>query len=190
MISQETIRYVIDCIEGCGIQYVLVGSLASNTYGIVRSTKDADFVVQTKPSQLSELVKALGERFELEPQVQFETVTGNLKSLLRERDTQFEIELFQLSNDPHDQARFSRRKRIKVFDRDTWVLSVEDVLVTKLNWLHIAKRIKDQIDIESVIAVQGSAIDWPYVENWCDQHGSRKLLDQIRTDIEKSNLGK
>jgi hypothetical protein len=63
-------------------------------------------------------------------------------------------------------------------------------LVTKLNWLHIAKRIKDQIDIESVIAVQGSAIDWPYVENWCGQHGSRKLLDQIRTDIEKSNLGK
>jgi hypothetical protein len=34
-----------------------------------------------------------------------------------------------------------------------------------------------------VIAVQGDAIDWPYVEAWCDQHGSRKLLEQIREEL-------
>jgi hypothetical protein len=36
--------------------------------------------------------------------------------------------------------------------------------VTKLRWLLLQNRPKDRIDIESVIAVQGDAIDWPYVE--------------------------
>jgi hypothetical protein len=27
------------------------------------------------------------------------------------------------------------------------------------------------------------SIDWPYVESWCDRHGSRKLLEQIREEL-------
>ncbi len=55
--------------------------------------------------------------------------------------------------------------------------------MTKLRWLLLQNRPKDRIDIESVIAVQGDAIDWPYVEAWCDQHGSRNLLEQIREEL-------
>jgi hypothetical protein len=40
-----TVR-VADALKACGIAYMLSGSFASNFYGIPRSTKDADFVVQ------------------------------------------------------------------------------------------------------------------------------------------------
>jgi hypothetical protein len=72
-----------------------------------------------------------------------------------------------------------------VLDRETWILTVEDVLVTKLNWLRLANRTKDMLDIRSVIAVQDDAIDWPYVERWCDQHGTRPLLEKIRDELRK-----
>ncbi len=118
-----------------------------------------------------------------DPQVQFETVTGTKKIVVEETESWFEIEFFELSSDPHDLERFARRRRLKVFDRDAWVLTPEDVLVTKLNWIHRTGRKKDIIDVENVISVQGDALDWPYVEQWCDRHGSRPLLEKIRAEL-------
>jgi hypothetical protein len=37
--------------------------------------------------------------------------------------------------------------------------------------------------VRNVIAVQGEAIDWDYVYSWCDRHGTRALLDEIRASI-------
>jgi hypothetical protein len=185
MKSEEIVRRVLDGLDAVKIPYVLVGSFASNAYGVSRSTQDADIVVQMLPGQLNELIKYIGPEFELEPQMQFETVTGTRKTLLRERESGFAIELFELSSDPHDQQRFARRRQLTVLDRETWILTVEDVLVTKLNWLRLANRTKDMLDIRSVIAVQDDAIDWPYVERWCDEHGSRPLLEKIRDELRK-----
>ena len=183
MKTEQIVRRVLDSLDSVGIRYVLVGSFASNVYGVVRSTLDADIVVQTAPGQVADLIRSLGPQFERELQTQFETVTGTQKTLLRERESGFEIELFDLSNDRHDQERFARRRKLPMFDRETWVLAVEDVLVTKLRWLHLANRAKDLGDIQNVIAVSGDIVDWPYVERWCDQHGSRPQLEKIREEL-------
>lgn len=41
-----------------GIDYMLVGSFASNQHGIPRATKDADFVIDTPTDQIEELPSA------------------------------------------------------------------------------------------------------------------------------------
>ncbi len=183
MVGQQLIRHVLDVLEKTEISYVLVGSFAANVYGIVRATQDMDLVVQAESGQINALASALGNDFQRDPQLQFETVTGTTKTVFKERETGFIIEIFRLSNDPHDQTRFARRRKMEVFGRPTWILSAEDVLVTKLNWLHRVNRTKDLLDVRNVIAVQGNAIDWPYVEGWCDQHGSRPLLEKIRAEL-------
>jgi hypothetical protein len=50
------------------IPYILVGSLASNLYGIPRSTKDADFSVQVGAGGIRAIVARLGSQFRLDPQ--------------------------------------------------------------------------------------------------------------------------
>ena len=183
MRSEPLLHRVLDGLDATGIPYVLVGSFATNVYGLVRSTQDADIVVQAAPGDLALLMKNLGPDFERDPQVQFETVTSTSKTVVRERESGFPFELFQLSDDLHDQERFARRRKFPVLGRDTWILTVDDVLITKLNWLRIANRPKDRMDIHGVIGVSGDAIDWPYVEGWCDRHGSRPLLEKIRNEV-------
>ena len=36
---------------------------------------------------------------------------------------------------------------------------------------------------EATVAVQSQNIEWPYVYAWCDRHGTRTLLDEIRRSI-------
>ena len=97
--------------------------------------------------------------------------------------TSFKIELFQLSTDPHDQERFQRRVRATLFGHPVWLPTAEDVIITKLRWSLLAGRSKDRDDARDVIAVQGDRIDWDYVHPWCDRHGTRDLLDEVRLSI-------
>ena len=55
--------------------------------------------------------------------------------------------------------------------------------MTKLRWGILARRSKDLDDVRNVIAVQADRIDWDYVHRWCEQHGTRALLDEIRASI-------
>jgi hypothetical protein len=98
----------------------------------------------------------------------------------------FKIEIFHLSRDAHDQSRFARKR--KVFDemlgREVYIPSVEGVVVTKLRWEKRGKRGKDGSDIPDVIAVQGDeGFDWDYIQRWTEEHGTRELLDEIRSSI-------
>jgi hypothetical protein len=133
-------------------------------------------------SEITKLVAALGPEFERDPQLAFETVTATKKTLLRVKSTGFQIEIFFLSTDEHDQQRFARRRLVPIFGRNTYVLSLEDVIVTKLQWLHLAARRKDEDDLRAVLRLQYDRVDWPYVEQWCDRHGTRELLDRLRQE--------
>ena len=93
------------------------------------------------------------------------------------------IELFLLSNDPHDRERFARRTRLPVEGREAFVPTPEDVVITKLRWSRQGRRQKDIADAESVIAVQRNQLDWDYLNRWCDAHGTRTLLDDIRASL-------
>lgn len=176
--ESKTLR-IIEALEAEEIPYFLAGSFASNYYGIPRSTKDADFVLQAKGGVGASFSRRLGDEFIVDPQLSFETVTGTHRQYVRHAKTEFKIELFMLSNDAHDQTRFSRRKPERLFGRTVWLLTAEDVIVSKLRWA----RNKDEDDILNVMSVQRGRLDWAYIETWCRLHGTFPLMENLRRFI-------
>ena len=158
----------------------MVGSFSSNYYGIPRSTEDADFVLQLAGGSIEGLLQKLGSDFAPIAQMTFET-KGTLKEELKFKDTEFKVELFRLSNDAHDLERWRRRRPISFAGRQTFLPTPEDVIVWKLRWA----RTKDREDIRGVIGVQQDALDWHYIEAWCERHGTRALLEEIRRTVPK-----
>jgi len=172
---------VSDALGAAGVPYMLVGGFSSNLHGIPRSTKDADFVVQLSMPLNEAFAQMLGPDFEPEPQLSFETNTGTQRQEFRVRGTLFKVEVFRLSDDPHDQERFRRRQRVEVAGREVYFPTAEDVIIWKLRW----RRSKDRDDVRGVIGVQGDRLAWPYIEGWCERHGTRALLEEIRRTVPK-----
>jgi hypothetical protein len=170
---------VIDALNACGVAYMLVGSFSTNVYGIPRSTKDADFVLQLHGDFPPGFHERLGNGFEIDPQLKFEANTGTHKQEMRFAGTPFTVELFRLSDDPFDQERFRRRVAVKVLGRETFVPTAEDVIVMKLRWF----RPKDQPDVLNVMTVQRGRLDWAYIESWCGRHGSLARMEEIRKAV-------
>jgi hypothetical protein len=183
MTAPEIVSAVAGALNQLGIPYMLVGSFSSNYYGLPRSTKDADFVVQIEHQLLNPFAALLGPDFDLDRQMSFETITSTMRYRLRHTRSAFLIELFELSSDPHDQMRFSRQKRTQFLDSEVFVPTAEDVIITKLRWSKHGQRAKDVDDVKNVLRVQAGSLDLPYIRDWCDRHGTRNLFERLLQSV-------
>jgi hypothetical protein len=156
-----------------------VGSYSSNYYGRPRSTKDADFVLILSENELTTLRAALGSDFKLDPQISFETITMTTRYVILHPATAFKIELFLLTDDPHDQSRFSRRQQVDFEGRPTWLPTVEDVIIQKLRWSRGGKRAKDISDAAEVIRLQKPKLDLAYIRYWTGQQQTAELFERL-----------
>lgn len=186
MMSVELVTRVIETLERNGIPYMVVGSFSSNSYGRPRSTKDADLVVELGGQSISQAMAGLGSDVSIDPQMSFESITSTLRYKLFHKATAFTVEIFLLSDDPHDRKRFERRVRRDLGnDKSAWLPTAEDVVITKLRWSKQGRRPKDVEDARDVLAVQSGKLDLPYIRQWADVHGTRELFEKLLVEIQR-----
>lgn len=175
---EEIAGIVADALRSANVPYMIVGGLSSNVYGIARSTKDVDIVIRLESSApLQVIEKSLPQGFEFDRQVTFETITGNVRHIIRIKGTSFVIELFELSEkDEFQRNRFERRREIFVapLKRSVPIPTSEDVVIQKLRW----GRPKDLDDARDVMTVQAGHIDHAYIQDWCRR---LNILDRYET---------
>jgi hypothetical protein len=101
----------------------------------------------------------------MEEQVTFETITGNVRHIIRCPGSAVTIELFVLGDDDFQRHRFSRRREVSIpaLNATVFLPTAEDVVIQKLRW----GRPKDLEDVVDVLSVQAGNIDHAYVEDWC-----------------------
>jgi len=63
MTEQELLLDCLRRLNASGVGYFLTGSMASNFWGIPRSTHDLDFVVQLRAESIPQLVQAFSGDF-------------------------------------------------------------------------------------------------------------------------------
>lgn len=184
MSSVEVTSVVVEALETCQIDYMLVGAYSSNAYGIARATHDVDFVVLIRPGQLKNLMDRLGQEFSLDPQLQIEGITGSVRNVITHLPSTFEIEIFRLNTkDDHHGERFRRRRRQALIEigREAWIPTAEDVVIQKLRW----QRRKDLDDVVNVLSVSGASLDWEYLNSWTQKHGTHELLQTLLKEVPK-----
>ena len=168
---------VIDACESARVEHMLTGAFAFSMYGIPRSTKDVDVVLDFKiGDSIPQVVERLSSLVHFDSQVQFDTLTWGKRMVgTAKQSPPFKVELFELFDDPFVVEQFARKRRIfsPQLARHTWLPTPEDVVVQKLRW----GRNKDLDDARDILAVQGvENLDMAYVEKWCAQHKTSNRL--------------
>jgi predicted nucleotidyltransferase len=182
--SEDLVVLVFDALSALHVPFMVSGSLASNFYGVPRATQDADLVLMLNAVPVDALAARIGQAFELDTQLAFETVTGSRRLVARARGSAFTVELFDVTDDDHDRERFSRRRSVDVLGRTVAVPTAEDVIITKLRWWQRAGRRKDLEDARNVVAVQRASLDQEYLRRWCRTVGVLDILEDIERSLE------
>jgi hypothetical protein len=183
MNTDEAALAVAAALEAEGVPYIIVGGYSSNTHGIPRATKDVDVVISASAYRFPDLLKHLGPQWERDPQISFETNTGTVREIYQLKGSVLKVEIFALSDDAHDQARFARRIRKRFTHQTVSFPTAEDVIIWKLRWA----RPKDLEDVRNVILVQDreDKLDWPYIRDWCAKHGTTARLEEVLAALPK-----
>jgi len=181
MTETECFRTVIAHLEEHARDYVIVGAVAYNLYGIPRFTKDGDFVLALPGDALERVLSGLPPEFQVDPQARMELFTATTRWVINVSGHQLKMEFFLLGTDPHHQEEFSRRRRAWVpkIDLEAWVAQPEDLVIQKLRWA----RNKDLDDVRNILSVQAGALDLDYIHRWTARHGTRARLDEVRSSI-------
>lgn len=181
MSGNDAVKKLTEALERCQLAYMLVGSYSSNYYGVPRSTRDADLVIELENEKFETLSASLPEGLRLDQQSGFEMVTATRRDIILVEGSGFKLELFHLSKDAHDQQRFANRLKKPITPEwSVYLPWAEDVIIQKLRWCVGGKREKDFSDCVDVLFVQADVLDFPYIEKWCKKHGTIDVLAQAR----------
>ena len=73
---------------------------------------------------------------------------------------------------------FQRRKSFSLMGTKVWVVSPEDLILSKLYW---AKESRSEMQIRDICSLLKSVkdLDIIYMKKWLDQLGVRSLFDEI-----------
>jgi hypothetical protein len=161
------------------IEYYVTGSMASNYWGMPRSTHDLDFVIRMDPGAVNRLVDAFAPDFYIDkaaieaafsPPFQFNAI--DTRSALK-------VDFWLPTPAPFDQEMLRRRVRKTVDGVPAWIATAEDVILHKLIWNRITPSDRQMKDVAGVWAVQKNALDMQYLWKWADELGLRDDLQKI-----------
>lgn len=145
-------------LDARGIESALIGGFTLGIWGRARATKDLDLKVLLSRSQAKKLLAALGDDYKPIQSAPLESLRRNGVVFVQDSaGTRIDLLIAEAG---FDQQVMRRACRIKIQPK-VWarVATAEDIIIYKL----ISTRLLDQADVETIIRVQGDALDDAYI---------------------------
>ena len=178
MTEQELLTDCLRRLNRLGIDYMVTGSMASNAWGVPRTTHDLDFVIQLPPSQVAGLAAAFtGDYYTDEPSVRSAYRPPHQFNIIHVPSA-LKLDFWMLRSVRFEQEMFRRRQRLELFGEPAWVATPEDVILHKLYWHTITPSDRQLGDVAGVVAVQKDNLDKDYMRNWAAEIGVAALLEE------------
>jgi len=175
--------------EKLGIPYYIGGSVASTIYGKIRTTHDIDLIADIRPDQVEDILEDLHQYFYVDAEMIFDAIHHHSMFNLVHFASTFKVDVFAPRSSAYEQMRFQRRVQYTVNDdagQVVYVASVEDVILSKLEWYELGHRVSERqwTDILGVIQVQRDRLDRDYLTRWAAELGVSELLEQALREAE------
>jgi hypothetical protein len=173
----DIVRDVSLRLERGGFAFMLTGSMALNYYALPRMTRDIDLVVALKPSDTPSLVRLFTPDYYVSPEtVESAVVQESLFNLIH-LDSVIKVDCIVRKSSPYRRTEFERRQRITIEDFSTWIVSKEDLIISKLHW---AKDSQSEIQLGDVRNLAATSCNEDYIQHWTSELGLRTLWEQCR----------
>ena len=171
----DIVRDVSARLEKGGIAFMLTGSMAMNFYAQPRMTRDIDIVVELVPAQAQLIVRLLSPDY----YVAREAVDGSLahQSMFNaiHQETIVKVDFIIRKDTEYRHTEFLRRRRVKLDGFETWIVSKEDLIISKLDW---AKESHSDFQLRDVRNLMSTGCDETYLARWTQELGLQNLLEE------------
>jgi hypothetical protein len=171
----SVLKLVTSRLEAADIPYMVTGSVAVSLYAEPRMTRDVDLVVELRPPDAARLIEMFGGDFTCDADRIRDAISRRSMFNLIHTAAVVKIDVIVRKDTAYREEEFRRRRLARIGGVEMWVVSAEDLILSKLDWARSTRSEVQLRDVRNVIAAQPS-LDRAYVDAWAATLGVLELL--------------
>ena len=165
MVNEYEILKDVTCkLSANNIAYMLSGSTAMNYYVQPRMTRDIDIIVEiNEPEKFFDLFK---EDYYVNLNSIRSAVKQELSFNIIHNDELVKVDFFVRKNSEYRKKEFERRITVKFEDFEIFIVSIEDLILSKVIWAQDSSSEMQNRDIEMLLKEK---VDLDYIFKWAEK---------------------
>ena len=172
-----TLLDVATRLEAASVDYMLTGSMALNVYAMPRMTRDIDLVAAVVLKDADRIESIFpGEEYYVSSDAVREAVSQASSFNLIHLRTMNKLDIMIRKREEYRLNEFDRRTKIEVRGQGIWVVTIEDLILSKMDWARDSRSERQMEDVKNLLA---AGCDMAYVESWAERLGLTGILTQV-----------
>ncbi len=175
----EFVKLVTSRLESAGIPYMLTGSVAMAVYALPRMTRDVDLVVDCARGDAKRIYDLFAPDCYTDEAQVHEAIRMRTMFNIIHNELLAKVDFIIKKDEPYRETEFARRRRLEIDSVVIWVVSPEDLLLSKLLW---AKQGGSELQRRDAKAIGQSVddLDWSYIQKWAAELSVADVLEEVR----------
>jgi|SRR6185369_437390 len=173
----DILRDVASRLDRAGINYMLTGSFALIYYAEPRLTRDIDLVVELQASDTDRIIGIFENDYYVPAGAVRRALTEQSLFNLIHKQEVIKVDFVIKKDTEYRRIEFERRTRVEIDGAGIWIVSKEDLILSKLYW---AKDSHSEFQLRDVKNLVKTGYDAPYLKEWTEHLG---LVDLLRECI-------
>jgi predicted nucleotidyltransferase len=171
----DIIRDVAAKLGSLGIPYMLTGSVAMNYYANPRMTRDIDLVVSLQEKDVDSIIASFEKDYYLDRNAVTRAIVNQSLFNLIHNESIIKVDCILKKSTEYRRIEFERREEVEIKDIRVWIVSKEDLIISKLDW---ARDSHPEFQLRDVKNLLNSGYDGEYLELWTTRLGLSELLKE------------
>jgi len=168
MIS-SLLEEVCVALNKVNISYMVSGSMAMTLYTIPRMTRDIDIIIELHKEDIDKFYDIFaGHAYIDKLTIEEEVKRRGMFNVIDHR-TGYKIDFMLKKINEYRSVEFERRQFTTDFGFPMWVVSLEDLILSKLIWIQEYQSERQMEDIKNLL--RNDTADMAYIRDWCQKLG-------------------
>lgn len=179
MTLENVLTIVTERLGDLEIPYMVVGSIASGFHGMFRTTYDADIVIDPTKEALRELCGLLEKEFYADEETALDALNNGLMFNVIHKESGHKIDLIVRKPRMYDRMSLTRRTKATYHEREIWIQTPEDTILSKLDWARESRSERQLQDALNVMKRKRETLDLNYLKEWAKQLNVEEMLNDL-----------
>ncbi len=174
----DVLKSVTAQLEGAGIAYMVTGSMAANFYTVPRMTRDIDLVIELSERDGDRITGLFQQEYYVDRDMVQRAVRDHAMFNMIHNALVVKVDCVVRKETDYRREEFARRRAVSIAGRQVFIVSPEDLILSKLDW---AKESRSQMQLDDVRNLLGSVqgLDTAYLTHWADRLGLSSLYREV-----------
>lgn len=173
------LRLVANRLDEASVAYMVSGSVAMSYYAEPRMTRDIDIVIELGVTGADRMVQLFSDQFHCDVEVIRDAIRRRSMFNLIHTQLVVKVDFIVRQESPYRLTEFDRRRSVQLAGFQIWIVSPEDLVLSKLVWAKPSHSELQLADVRNLVATI-STLDWPYIETWAARLDVMDLVDEVR----------